>query len=339
MPRRQQRIGGPGWIVVLLIAWSLGVSASIGRAETVVAATAARIRPLITDMPAAGGLAAVASGQTVYIIDESTGAVVGCDPFAPEKRWPVMPAPERPGDGPVALGCIDSTTLAAVSRSENGWALRSYRLGPPGDDPRGLAPRSTRSLGPATDADSPQVTVGLSREWVAVTGFAAPRGRIHFFELDGAQPVPVLKRDSPQQQAIVAAAGLPGDLLAVFDAESPRATARLTISPNMQPRPLLTLDTGLPGVRAAAASRTTGELWVLAGAAGAAATPEGLWRIEATLHDGRQAVRAVCVAKLDAPRSLVWISDRMLLVVHGMSKRTVSHVDPSTPAPSGALSP
>lgn len=336
MPGRQQRIGGLTCAAALLVAWPL---ISTVRADPVIAPSAARVRPLISDMPAAGSVAAVASGQTLYIVDESTGAVVGCDPFAPDKRWPALPAPERPADGPVALGCIDSTTLAVVSRSEGDWALRTYRLEPPGADPRGMIPRSTRSLGPAADADRPQVTVGQSREWMVVTGFATPQGRLHFFEIDGAQPIPIAKRDSPQQRSIVAAAGLPGDGLAAFDAHSLLATARLTISLNMQPRCLLALDTGLPAVRAAAASRTTGDVWVLAGAAGAPATPEGVWRIEAILRDGRQAVRAVCVARLDAPRGLVWISDRMLLVVHGASTRTVSHVDPSTATATETIAP
>jgi len=64
------------------------------------------------------------------------GSVTGFDPFAPAKRWLAVPAAARPTDGPVAIGCIDSTTLATVARLEKEWALRH------------LSPRPTESGGP-----------------------------------------------------------------------------------------------------------------------------------------------------------------------------------------------
>ncbi len=294
----------------------------------------AQVRPLIEGIPAAGGLAAIATGQTVYVIDESSGAVIGCDPFAPDNRWAALPAPARPANGPVAIGCLDSTALVAIVRGADGWELRSYRLEPPGADVSGLRHRSSQLLAKAADTDHPLLTVGLSRDWLAATGFTSHPQRTHLFGIRGGKPAANGQRDVPDQRQAVAMAALPNNGLAVFDTDGPAsdATARLALYQGIHPRRLLALDTGLPAVRAAAASRSTGDLWVLAGKPGAATTPEGLWRIEARLEEGRQVVRAVCFATIEAPRSLVWISDRVLLVVHGNGKRVVSRVEPPAPA-------
>lgn len=324
--------GSRPWGVPLLSLVALACAAAVARAEPVIATVPARVRPLIADLPAAGSMAAPASGQTVYVVDEATRAVLGCDPFVPDKRWTAIPAPRSPDNGPVAIACIDSTTLAAVGRAAEGWALATYRLEAPGAAAAAAVPRSTHPLGPASDDDRPQVTVGLSRDWLVVFGFQAPASRMQLMTIRGAAPIPAGRREAAGAAQVVAVAATPGDGLAVFEVDPrlPAATARLTLSAGLLPRSLLVVDTELPAVRGAAASRGTGDLWVVAGAPGSSTTPEGLWRIEATLHRSRQATRAVCVARFDAPRGLVWISDRMILVVHGREARTVSHVDPTT---------
>ncbi|MFM8703616.1 MAG: hypothetical protein ACKOHG_07060, partial [Planctomycetia bacterium] len=60
--------------------------------------------------------------------------------------------------------------------------------------------------------------------------------------------------------------------------------------------------------------------------------PEGLWRIDATLRNGRQAATAVCVARLPGARAVVCLSERAIIVTHGLDARTVSRIDPTQPA-------
>lgn len=335
MPRRQPRVGSH-WGAALVVL--LATTAAAG-GDPMRSAVPAQVRPLVEAIPAAGGLAAIASGQTVFIIDESTGGVIGCDPFAPETRWPALPAPAKPADGPAAIGCLDSTAVVTIARGAEGWELRSYRLQPPGADVGGLQPVSSQPLGKPVNTDHPLLAVGMSREWLVATGFDSPPRRMHLFGIRGGKTGAIGKRDVPDQRHAVAMAPLPDNGLAVFDTDGPAgdATARLAVYEGVQPRRLLALETGLPAVRAATASRSTGDLWVLAGTPGSSATPEGLWRIEARLEEGRQVAQAVCFATLEAPRSLVWISDRLLLVVHGNGKRVLSRVEP--PAPAASASP
>jgi hypothetical protein len=337
MPQRRRMAGWWQLATALLAALVNADGRPTAAAELVLAATPARVSVLIDDMPAAGSLAAPATGQAVYVVDDAQGSVVGCDPFHPEKRWTVLPpAADAADHRPVAIACIDSSTLAAVVRDANRWALRTYRLAPPEADGSRIAPRTTHMLAASMPTDRPQVLVGLSRDWLLVTGFTPPGPCMQVFAIRGSQPAPASGREPLDQRLIVAAAPTPGNGLAVFDVDPSQAdaAARVSLRAGLHPRPLLTLDTGLPGVRAAASSRTGGDLWVVGGAADSATAPEGLWRIEATLENRRQSVRAVCMARLEAPRDVVWISDRMLLVSHGKAPRRISHIDPSATEPS-----
>ena len=94
---------------------------------------------IVDDMPAAGRLAAPATGQTLYIIDEARRAVAAVDPFDPTKRWIAIGSDVLDSAGleeptrPVAIGCIDSNTLALVCRMGAVWSVRIYnRLAAPG---------------------------------------------------------------------------------------------------------------------------------------------------------------------------------------------------------------
>jgi hypothetical protein len=335
MPRQQRRwiATWQTWAVAMLAACAIAHRPATA-AEVVVAAALADVKPLIDDMPTAGALAAPATGQIVYVVDDAQGAVIGCDPFHPHKRWPAIPAAADAASRPVAIASIDSSTLAAIVRDKDSWTLRTHRLEPPGADAAPLAPRTSHTLGAVAKDDRPQLVVGPSRDWMVATGLTPPGPRMQIFAIRGTQPSTLATREASDQRRIVAAAATPANGLVVFEEDSSRtrATAVVSFHAGTHPRPLLVLDTGLPGIRAAAASRSSGDLWVVGGVAGSAATPEGLWRIEATLEDRKQATRAVCVARLEAPRDLVWISDRMILVCHGGGKRRISHVDPSSAA-------
>ncbi|NCY01628.1 MAG: hypothetical protein EBX36_01650, partial [Planctomycetia bacterium] len=112
------------------------------------------------------------------------------------------------------------------------------------------------------------------------------------------------------------------------------------------PRLLLHLDTGLPRIRDAAFCRADGTLWVVGGgggggdaAAAADRTPEGLWRIDAVLRNGRQAAEAVCVAPLPGARAVVCLSEKAIIVTHGREARKVSRFDASTPGTQPGATP
>ena len=88
---------------------------------------------LITDMPAAGDLAAPTNGQTLYVLDEASGEVMAIDPFDPAaKRWTAVSAGPRgdAGTDTLAIGCIDTSMLAMLCRSQDGWSLQTHRLQP-----------------------------------------------------------------------------------------------------------------------------------------------------------------------------------------------------------------
>lgn len=338
MPCQQRRCTAT-WRARILAA--LALAATLGQpaaaAEVALAPTPATVEPLIDDIPAAGAMAAPATGQMLYVVDEARGAVIGLDPFHPQRRWPALPTAAEDDSRPVALASIDSSTLATIARHKDSWTLRTYRLEPPSAEAAQLAPRTSHTLAAVAADDQPFAVVGPSRDWMLTTGLAPPAPRMQVFTIRGTQPSLLATREASAPRRVVAAAATPGNGLAVFeeDPSQPRGTAVATFHAGLHPRPLLVLDTGLPGVRAAASSRGNGDLWVVGGAAGSDATPEGLWRIEATLEGRTQAIRAVCVARLEAPRHVVWISDRMILVCHGSGKRRITHVDPSTLAAEG----
>jgi hypothetical protein len=64
-------------------------------------------------------------------------------------------------------------------------------------------------------------------------------------------------------------------------------------------------------------------------AAGARRTPQpaGLWRLDAVFREGRQAVRPTCVVPLAEPHAVAAVSDRSLVVVHGVRPRALSRID------------
>ena len=134
----------------------------------------------------------------------------------------------------------------------------------------------------------------------------------------------------------------PGEEFVLFTPAATGTTASgavVSFSLPPDPRLLLSLDTSLPRIRDAAFCRTDGTLWVVGGGGTAAAeggstakpAPEGLWRIDAALRNGRQAANAVCVARLEGARSVACLSERAIIVTHGRESHTVSRIDPTQP--------
>lgn len=308
--------------------------------SAVAAAEPARV-DLITDLPAAGDLAAPANGQTLYVLDDADGAVTAVDPAAPAKRWTALAARRAAKDAAaddaarnVALACIDTSRLAIVRRDRNGWTLDVHRV-QAGIAADPTTPMQSVALAAAkTDAGgaigAPGVAVSPSRDWLAVCGLPAPAPPILRAKIEGAVVGTASARGCPVLPAggrPAAAAISTAEELVLFAPEGegrPLPSVFVTFHRTADPRRLLHLDTGLPTVRDAAFCRGGGTLWVVGGTPGSATAPEGLWRLDAVLRQGRQAVQAACVARLDAPLAVCCISERAIAVTHGRTRRIVS---------------
>jgi hypothetical protein len=84
----------------------------------------------------------------------------------------------------------------------------------------------------------------------------------------------------------------------------------------------------LADVRGAAFARDGSSLWVIAGDVGGdGRQPAGLWRLDAVIREGSQAVRPTCVVRLADPLAVAAVSDNSLVVVHGTLPRTISRID------------
>jgi len=308
---------------------------------------------LVTDMPRAGDLAAPANGQTLYVLDEDGGAVVAVDPFDPKKRWSAVAAAPQASAAAVvcSVACIDTSMIALLCRANDAWTLQTHRLQPgsaadPGKPaqtvsvaaaPRG-GPGPVPNAGPAAANEQACLIVSPSRDWLGVCGLPAPqpvvlRGPIAGARIGAVSPraCPVL---APGQRLSAATISMAEEFVLSAEGLTRPTPASFFVSFYLPPDPrrLLHLDTTLPQVRDAAYCRTDGTLWVAGGEAGSDTTPEGLWRIDGVLRNDRQAVQAVCVARLDGARSVVCLSDKAIIVTHGRDNRTVSRIDPSRPA-------
>ena len=307
---------------------------------------------LVTDIPGAGDLAAPANGQTLYVLDTTRGEVVAVDPFEPTKRWSAVAAgpPAAAGTVTLSMACIDTSMIALLCRSQDAWSLQTHRLQPgttaePGKPvqtvpvgaaPRGPEPAPANAVRPGAD-DQACLIVSPSRDWLGVCGLPAPLPAVLRAPIAGARigglssrACPVL---APGQRLSAATISTAEEFVLFATDPAARTPASLFVSFYLPPDPrqMLHLDTSLPQVRDAAFCRTDGTLWVAGGEAGSDTAPEGLWRIDAILRNGRQAVQPVCVARLDGARSVVCLSDKAIIVTHGREARTVSRIDPTQP--------
>jgi hypothetical protein len=318
---------------LLVVVW---FTARVACAETAVT--------ILGDLPRAGRLAAPATGQTLYVLDDEAREVVAVDPFAATKRWRAIgpadldsgsPEPVRPA----AIACVDSNTLAIVCRAGPAWTLRAFRLAPPGAD--GGAPTLLQSLplGNATDA-APAVDVFVSdtRDWLAVIGLPAPLPPIMRAPIAGARLGNFADRLCPPLEAparLAAATASPFDEWVVIshrDEPAPGRTAVEFHANTGKPR-LLDLGLELTRVRDAAYCRSTGTLWVVSDGTNPSGDNAGLWRIDAALTAGRQVAVAVLVARLATPLSVVCLSERAIAISGGGADRRVLLVNPAEPQP------
>lgn len=359
---------------------------------------------LLTDLPAAGDLAAPANGQTLYVLDESNGQIVAIDPFEPGKRWTAVaaeqPRENRQGDRQdnqqqgatavtLAIGCIDTSMLAMLRRDQQDWSLHTHRLQPgvaadpnapaqkvvvgraagkagertPGDKTAGERNRADAApIANRIDADVRAcLTVSPSRDWLGICGLPSPLPAVLRAPIAGARIGNASARGCPlfsgEVRPTVATISTAEELVIFATAPEKRDPAGrdpekrepgehvaagtfVSFSLPPDPRRLLHLDTSLPEIRDAAFCRADGTLWVVGGGPtgkssgdqARATAPEGLWRIDAVMQNGRQSAVAVCVARLEGAMALVCLSERAIIVTHGREARTVSRIDPTQPA-------
>lgn len=283
---------------------------------------------IVADMPGAGDLAAAANGQIVACIDETRGAIVAIDPFDPARRRDVVaPAGDLPE--PIAIGWLPGDVVAAVCRSGDGLSLRNFRLRPGAAVAPAEATQATPLAG--DQASRPTVAVSRARNWLAIAGQS---GAVAVRGIVAGRDVRLLPEPAgdgkPAVGRAVAATVSPNDELVVFVKPASGSVFVSFVGPTG--RELLRLDTGLRDVRDAAFGRGAEELFVLAGEPGAGDQPEGVWRLDATMREGMQAVRPVCLVALDAPRAIASATERALVVSHGSGPRRIVRIDP-TPDP------
>jgi len=311
-----------------------------------VVATAAQAETSVTivaDVPGACRLAAPATGQTLFILDDQARTVRAVDPFAPTKNWSAISAFDLDAGGPqpvqpVAIACIDSNTLAVVCRAGAEWSLRAYRLAPSGAEDHAARLLQTVPLGAAEARAGAALDVVVSdtRDWLAVVGLPATLPPVVRAPIAGARLGGFADRLCPtgvNADRLMAATISPFDEWVLFSRrdEGRSGGTGVTFHATAGRRRLLDLDLDLAGIRDAAYCRGTGTLWVAADGDGRAAAAAGLWRIDAALIDGRQVARPVAVAPLEAPLSVVCLSERAIAVCGGGASRRVLLVNPVTP--------
>jgi hypothetical protein len=229
----------------------------------------------------------------------------------------------------VAVGCLPGDVVVAVCRFGDEWTLHTYRMAPESAaDPS--APFQVVRLGNAAgDEDDVDLAVHHSRNWLVVTGLPPPlpsvvRAAIAGMRLgpasdrscpklpEGYRPVAVTTGDA-SDIVLVLRSTSGDDVLAVYDAAG---------------RKLLWLPSGLERVAAIAIGRGDGMLWAV-GTAGDGRI--GLWRLDATFRENRQAIRPFFASPLTAPSSVVSVSDQAVLVIEATPQPRLSRM--RLPAP------
>lgn len=273
-------------------------------------------------------IAVAPTGQTLYVLCGG-GDVLGVSLDDPARRWTAVAA--RPGIRPLAVGAIDSATLALVVREGDALSIRVHRLAAPGEEP-GESEVQAVPLGvTGVVADAVRLVVSPGRDWLAVSGLPEPLPRVARATVTGTRLGGISERRCPRTSVRPTAMVIgPHSEWLVFDQGEGDGGARSTrlswFSPSGGQR-LLTLDTGLARVVDAAGGRESGLLWALV-PRGNADGPHGLCRIDAALADGRQVARAVPVAPLADPTALVCLARGDVIVAEGTDAARVVRFAP-----------
>lgn len=281
-------------------------------------------------------LAATANGQTIAASDESRRSITAFDASRPNARRVLVGPAAADAAAFVAVGYLTGDVVAAVCRAGDEWSLCTYRTAPDGPVEAG-SPLQRIPIGTGSGS-SEQVDLAVShaRGWLAVTGLPAPLPQVLRAAVAGVRVGPLTDRGCPGLAADVvpvAAAVSPADELVLVlrsaRAEEPQATGEEVAFYDLLGRELLRLPAGLASIRGLEFGRGDQALWAVAsGPTGRS----GLWRLDAALADGRQAIRPALVAPLESPRDLVTCSPRAIVVVSDGATGRLTVIDPTKQA-------
>lgn len=277
-------------------------------------------------------LAISPTGQVLYVLRTEDGEVLAIDLDDPTRRWQAVAA--RPGMKALAVGAVDSGTLAIVGREGDALSLRVHRLAAPGMPP-GESEVQAVPLG-VTGATGGEVRIVVSptRDWLAVTGLPEPLPRVARATITGTRLGAISERRCPRtsQRPTAVAVGTHSEwlLFGIAGDADERRSMLSWFSPSGAQR-LLDLDCGLAAVSDAVVGKDDDVLWVLAPAGDKTGRPAGLWRIDAAIVDGRQSAVAVSVAALDAPTALVPLPKGGVAVAHGTNPARIVRFPPPSP--------
>lgn len=260
-------------------------------------------------------LAVSPAGQSLYVLRQEAGDVLGVDLENPANRWTAVEA--RPGLRILAIGAIDTGTLALVARDGDTLSIRVHRLPAPGMPPGESEVQSVPLGVSAGVSDSVRLVVSPARDFIAVAGLPDPLPRVAQTPITGIRLGGITQRRCPRASVRPAAIaiGPNGEWILLApgsDAETRGTTFLSWFSPSGSQR-LLHLETGLVAAVDAAGCRESGLFW----AASSAPDRPGLWRVDADYVDGRQRAAAVPVAELPEPTALVCLPQGDVAVAHG----------------------
>ena len=261
-------------------------------------------------------LATATNGQAVFGLDGTDGAVHMVDPFTPGRARQVVTAPGPGVPRPVAIAVIDSSVIAAVCREGDGWQLRTWRM-PPDQPAAAERPLQSLFLGVATGGADLEVdvAVGRGRDWIAVSGLPAPLAPVLRAPLAGVRIGPLTSRSCPviaDGVRPVAVAVGPRDELVLVERDT--ASGVVVSYHDHTGRCVLRLPTGLAGLHDISFAPEGTALWV---AGNDAAGHAGLWRLDATLRNGRQGIRPELVLARSAFRALAAPTERVVVLSRG----------------------
>lgn len=314
--------------LAVVVAPVVGLPAA-GRAEPP-AAEEWRSTVIADDLRGPLRLAVSPPGQTLFVLRGTEGDVLAVDLDDTTRRWTAI-AP-RGGAVPLAIGAVDSGTLALVVREGDAFSIRVHKLPAPGMPPDESEIQTVPLGVTGGKTDEVRVVVSPARDWLAVVGLPEPLPRVARATINGARLGGISERRCPRTSqrpaAVTAGPNAEWILFGPGDDGAARPAFLSWFSPSGAQR-LLTLDTGLEGVVDAANCRETGLLWALAtGGVAAGGARTGLWRVDAALVGGRQAVRAIPVAPLPQPTALVCLPKGEVAVAHGTAPARVLRFAP-----------
>lgn len=315
-----------------MILWTASCGRGVRASETVVRTDGWRSRVVVDDLPGLAAITVRPNGQSILAIDTRTRTVLALESADPSRRRTVLAPLDGAGE-PVAIACIDSSTVAILIAGADGMpTIGTYRLQPSGDTPQRSVAIQTQpipgwartqaavgGIGPTSLRTAMAVSPG--REWLVVArgfdqdrpepaGLGAPP--LLRAPIAGSRLGPLGIRHCPARPASALTVSPGGELVLL---EPTGSGTDLVLYARTQGTQLLRLPTGLTDVAAVSYGRD-GTLW--AAATSVSDKTQGLWRLDAVMLGGRQGVRSTCVALVENPVAVVPSGEGHLAVLAGI---------------------